>query len=143
MSGIKRSDAQWLEIVKEQRLSGQTAKAWCTAKGISYYTYVDRVARLRKEGKINEPKPKRGGKPVKSAEWVEIANAYDESGESLSRKDTRLPATDISIKIGAFTITIPPAFEEVVFMRVCKVLMTVNGTPDTTPAAGESRLSLC
>jgi len=69
MSGTKRTNAEWLEIVKEQRASGETAKAWCAANKISYYTFVDRVARLRKEGKITEPKPGRGVSMPKQSQY--------------------------------------------------------------------------
>jgi len=36
MNTVKRTNDEWLGLVKQQRASGQSAKAWCKAENISY-----------------------------------------------------------------------------------------------------------
>jgi len=100
MAGKNRTNEEWLEIVKMQRASGDSAKAWCAANDISYHTFVDRVARLRKEGKITEPKPGRGvNMPKQSRYQKDNQNGTDEflSIEELSRPAQQKQQINVNI----------------------------------------------
>ena len=78
----KRTNADWLELVKLQRASGLTVEAWCEDQGINLHTMADRMSRLRKKGML-EPSPRRtyeyAAKRPKE-EWVDVIKQQWTSG---------------------------------------------------------------
>ena len=130
MNTVKRTNDEWLGLVKQQRASGQSAKAWCKAENISYYTFVDKVTRLRREGLIIDPKPAKGRyskhnvtterqkcEQLQSPQWLEVIPPPTSSAE----RETR----DLCVKIGVYEIVVPSAFEEAAFIRICKALTSI------------------
>ena len=110
MAVHKRSDADWVELVEQQRASGQTLKAWCTENGINFYTMADRISRLRKRGYIDEHMNSKSG-----AKWLEVTESPVVSPLE----------PEIRIRLNNFTIVVPKDFGEGSFVRVCKALMSI------------------
>ncbi|KJS16097.1 MAG: hypothetical protein VR69_10880 [Peptococcaceae bacterium BRH_c4b] len=57
-----------LALVKECRVSGITAKAWCKAKGIQYRQYVAWATKLNREENQIQPQ-----------QWADVTLAKEES----------------------------------------------------------------
>jgi len=121
ISGIKRTSEEWLELVKTQRASGLTMKAWCATNGVNLYTMADRASKLRKDGLLLDPRPNRGGKPSRQSDWIELNLR---GGTALHPLNESLPGS-IEIRIGSFIVTVPENFNEAAFIRICKALMAL------------------
>ena len=127
-----RTNEEWLELYKQQRLSGMTMKDWCIENGIKLPTMADRIARLRKMGVIKEPRPTRGknaiadrkkdvleqAQPKKS--WIEIR---PESATITKPDKNHTESETISVLIGDYIVRVQKGFEPEVLEEVCKVLV--------------------
>jgi len=81
-----RTDEEWLELIREQRSSGLTQKAWCMEKGISQHTMWDRIRKFRILGMVTGPSQTvgRGGLPTHThEEWQELIKEQQASGRTL------------------------------------------------------------
>ncbi len=45
----KRSEREWIDLIRECRASGLSDKAWCEEHGISASTFYHRIKRLKKK----------------------------------------------------------------------------------------------
>lgn len=43
MGSVKRTNEEWIDLYKHQRMSGQTLKAWCAENNINLSTMSDRI----------------------------------------------------------------------------------------------------
>jgi hypothetical protein len=124
MSIKKRSNAEWEELIREQRASGETRAEWCGKRGINADTMKDRAYRLRKadsestvqtgqkQTKSKAPKQEQietnGGTPG----WVEIIGkgtvqkSDDTSVKSAERSKGDVRALANSETKGSVTIEI-------------------------------------
>ena len=122
MTAIKRTGEEWRELVQQQRASGLTMKTWCAANGVNQYTMADRASKLRKEGLLTEPKPRRGGRPQPKSEWLEVTSL---PAEPTAHQPDRAQSTEIEVRIGGFAVIVPEKFSETAFVQVCKALMSL------------------
>ena len=106
----RRSETEWVELIREQVESGQSQREWCRLKGINLYTFRDRKStievRQRKATIKNE---------LKEMEWIKV---------------TEVPGNDpesgwIEVTIGRFGIRVRKDFNETEFSRVCESLMRI------------------
>ena len=49
---IKRTDDEWLELIRQYQSSGMTMKAWCAEHGISTATFYNRLHRVKNKPDI-------------------------------------------------------------------------------------------
>jgi hypothetical protein len=124
MTGRKRSESEWLEIIAEQAGSGLTQKAWCGTNGINYYTFLDRAQRLRDkwsrdlEGGSGRTEANGGRVGVRKGAapegWAEVKTPYrpDASGK-------------LTVTIGAFGVNVAEGFDEGTLKAVCRALREI------------------
>lgn len=105
---LKRTRAEWAELVEEHGKSGKSQREWCELNGVNYHTFVDWSQRLRKASGTS------GKKAVaRKSGWVELEPKRAANHEPFGR---------LQVEIGAFRVIVPEAFEEAPFKRVCKAL---------------------
>jgi len=119
MAANKRTNEEWRVLLAEQRASGQTQAAWCTANGVNLYTLRDRASRLRRldnklvlnpeqteigQSETSQPKPV-------STIWAEITpeRCLEET-------------SGISIGHGGFTVTIKARFDAELLTAVLRAV---------------------
>ena len=74
---IKRTNLEWIEIVKRQQASGEKAEIWCKKNEINYNSMVDAAGRLRKQGLLSPPEKRTSG------DWLELIKRQQESGQTV------------------------------------------------------------
>jgi hypothetical protein len=99
-----KTSAEWSRLISEQRSSGETQKAWCTARGISLRTFRDWAYMLKRE---------EAGTAV---DWLELENQDALPGRCPP------PSGFIEIFIGPCTVRVTPGFDRALFADVCKSL---------------------
>ncbi len=52
---VRRSDAEWLDLIKECRASGYSDRSWCGMHGIPDSSFYSAVKRLRKQASVQIP----------------------------------------------------------------------------------------
>lgn len=107
---VKTTD-EWLRLVSEQRLSGQTQKAWCKERGISLRAFRDWMYKLKRE----EGDSATVGDPA-AVNWVELKDVGDLSEKGSSHVGF------IEVFIGSCVVVVRPNFDSVLFSDVCRLL---------------------
>jgi hypothetical protein len=85
-------------LVRECRASGQSARAWCQGRGISYRSYMNWVKLIPKETAAREGAPSEARQ-----EWVAVSAAIGSSGKTGSRP--------IRLECGAWAVIVEGGFE--------------------------------
>jgi hypothetical protein len=89
-----------LELVKECRASGMSAKAWCESKGIKYRQYIDWATKLNREGS-----------QLQSQQWAEVTLVKEERGTG-----------EIRLSCGKWTICVGSGFSPALLADVLRVV---------------------
>ncbi|QNU65560.1 hypothetical protein EHE19_005560 [Ruminiclostridium herbifermentans] len=108
MGSVKRTNEEWIKLYEQQRMSGQTLKAWCAENNINLSTMSDKISRLKKAGLLSEQNSRRNRKTKVETKWAEVTSLATD--------------TEIQVEINGFTVIVPVDFNEAAFIRVCKVL---------------------
>jgi transposase-like protein len=97
----KMTKAEKMELVKECRTSGITAKAWCQEKGIQYRQYIAWATELNRER----------SKQIEPREWASLTLVKEEEGTN-----------EIKINCGKWTIYIGSGCNPAILADVLKVI---------------------
>ena len=106
----RRSEQDWLALIRECRASGLNDKDWCAHHAIQVRTFYKQVARLRKKG-FDIPKTQRTSVSVsQDVVPLEIAEEASKSGsagytDSSVRHADPFPAVILSIRDYRIEIT--------------------------------------
>ena len=109
MAANNRTNDEWRALLADQRASGQTQGAWCTANGVNLYTFRDRSSQLKRMDR--EQKSQTAPPKAVTADWVEV------TPERVLEK-----VAGISIKRDGWLITIEPGFDAALLTAVLRAV---------------------
>jgi len=129
MVRIKRTEAQWQELLAAQKASGKMRKAWCAENGVIYHTFLKHAVRQDRAAKAQ---PKTSMQSPRKTGWTEVRENEPANANLRSRQNTvsqcngpinaGSSASKFLVEIGAFKLTVPKEFCEAELSRLLKVL---------------------
>jgi putative transposase len=107
--------AQWAEIIREQKSSGQSISAWCAANGVSRQRYFYWQRRLR-EAAVGALAERAKDQPDAPKGWA-LCSTTAEQSKSLTKS--------VTIEIGSFRVLAEAGFDPELLEKVCRILVSL------------------
>ena len=106
----------WRSLIEEYKVSSLGATKFCKQKKVGQTTFYRWKSRL-------EAEPKKEGQTKKAkAKWTEVVVPKK---HPISKNIENKGLTEISVKVGEFTVHVPNHFDETTLISVCKALVSL------------------
>ena len=117
----RRCNAEWKELIANQRASGQGVKQWCDKNGISVSSMYNQIAKHRKQESNSDCNPKN----VKSRDEVDSPRRVEwkELKTTAAQEHVISQKRSISIEMGGMRLSADEGYPVMSLAMLCKELL--------------------